>query len=381
MLGHIVSSKGLEVDKAKIEVIQNLPLLSTVKDLRSFLGHIGFYRRFIQDFAKVSKPLTTLLCKDKDFIINEEGKRAFMMLKQALIEVPILQSPNWDLPFEIMCDASDYAVGAVLGQRLDKKPTAISYASKTLIEAQINYTTTEKELLAVVYTLEKFRPYILGSTIIIYTDHAALKYLLSKKEAKPRLIRWVLFLQEFNLEIKDKKGSENSVADHLPRLHISGGEDIRDTFPDEHLLAISSDTPWYTHIVNFIVTGSIPEHWNRHQKDKFFHELKYYFWEEPLLLYLGYDQSIRRCVPEEDQGDTLAMCHSSTSTGYFAARKTTNKILQSGFYWPPIFKDVYRFYTERLQCQATINISKRDEMPMQPILEVEIFDETKSYGP
>ena len=165
------------------------------------------------------------------------------MLKQTLIEVPILESPNWDLPFEIMCDASDYAVEAVLGQRLDKKPMAICYASKTLIEAQINYTTTEKELLAVVYALEKFRPYILGSKIIIYTDHAALKYLLSKKEVKPRLIRWVLLLQEFDLEIKDKKGSENSVADHLSHLHISGGEDIRDTFLDEHLLAISTHAP------------------------------------------------------------------------------------------------------------------------------------------
>ena len=111
------------------------------------------------------------------------------MLKQALIEVPILQSRKWDLPFEIMCDASDYTVGVVLGQRFKKKPTAICYASKTLLEAQINYTTTEKELLAVVYALEKFRPYILGSKIIIYTDHIALKYLVSKKEAKPRLIR------------------------------------------------------------------------------------------------------------------------------------------------------------------------------------------------
>ena len=116
MLRHIILGKGLEVDKAKIEVIQNLPLPSTLKDLRSFLGHVGFYRRFIQDFAKVSKPLTTLLCKDKEFIIDEEGKHAFMILKQALIEGPILQSPYWDLPVNIMCDASDYAVGAVLGQ-------------------------------------------------------------------------------------------------------------------------------------------------------------------------------------------------------------------------------------------------------------------------
>ena len=107
------------------------------------------------------------------------------MLKLALIEAQILQSPNWDLPFEIMCDASNYAVGAVLGQRIEKKPTAIWCTSKTLAETQMNYTTMEKELLAVVYALDKFRPYILGSKIVIYTDHAALKYLFSKKEAKP----------------------------------------------------------------------------------------------------------------------------------------------------------------------------------------------------
>ena len=117
------------------------------------------------------------------------------MLKQALIKTPILQSPNWDLPFEIMCDALDYAVGVVLGTRLEKKPATISYGGKTLVEAQIYYITAEKEILAVVYALHKFRPYILGSKIIIYTDHATLKYLLFKKEAKPRLKQWVLLLQ------------------------------------------------------------------------------------------------------------------------------------------------------------------------------------------
>ena len=185
VLGYLVSCKGLEVDKAEVEVIQDLALPKSIRDLRSFLGHVGFYRRFIQDFAKVSKPLTSLLCKEKDFIIEEEGKHAFMQLKQALVEAPILQIPNWDLPFEIMCDASDFAVGAVLEQRIDKKLTDICYASKTLADAQLIYTTMEKELLAVVFALKKFRPYILGSKIIVYTNHAGLKYLLSKKEAKP----------------------------------------------------------------------------------------------------------------------------------------------------------------------------------------------------
>ena len=149
------------------------------------------------------------------------------------MEAPILQSPNWDLPFEIICDASDFVVGVVLGQRIDKKPTTICYASKMLADAQLNYTTTEKKLLSVVFALENFRPYILGNKIIVYMDHSALKYLLSKKEAKPRLIRWVLLLQEFDLEFKDKKRSENSVADHLSRLHTTSSGEICDTFPDE----------------------------------------------------------------------------------------------------------------------------------------------------
>ena len=231
VLGHLVSSKGLEVDKAKVEVIQDIAFSKLIRDLRSFLGHVGFNRHFIQDFLKVSKPLTSHLCKEKDLIIEEEGKHAFMQLKRALVEAPILQSPNWDLPFESMCDASDFVVGSVLGQWIGKKSTGICYASKTLADAQLNYTTMEKELLAVVFALEKFRPYVLGSKIIMYMDHAPLKYLVSKKEVKQRLIRWVHLLQEFDLEIKDKKGSESSVADHLSRLHTTSSREISDAFP------------------------------------------------------------------------------------------------------------------------------------------------------
>ena len=168
----------------------------------------------------------------------------------------------------------------------------------------------EKELLAVVFALEKFRPYILGSKIIVYTDHAALKYLLSKKEAKPRLIRWVL-LQEFDLEIKDKKGSENSVADHLSRLHITSSGEICDTFPDEQLLTVVTKVPWFAHIVNYLATKSVPDYWNTHQKKKFAYDVRHYFWEEPQLFHVGADQIIRRCVSEEEQEHILAMCHSS----------------------------------------------------------------------
>ena len=151
-------------------------------------------QKIIKDFAKIAQPLCRLLGKDKQFQLDGSYLQAYQSLKEAITQAPILQAPNWSLPFELMCDAFDYALGVVLGQKVDNMSVVIYYASKTLNEAQKNYTTIEKELLAVVFALEKFRSYLLGSKIIVYFDHAALKYLLTMKEANPRLIRWILLL-------------------------------------------------------------------------------------------------------------------------------------------------------------------------------------------
>nr|GEV94631.1 retrovirus-related Pol polyprotein [Tanacetum cinerariifolium] len=189
VLGHKISKKGIEVDNAKIEVISKLPHPTTVKGIRSFLGHAGFYRRFIKDFSKISQPMTHLLEKNSPFIFSNECIQAFKTLKDKLTEAPILIAPNWDKPFELMCDASDFAVGAVLGQRINKHFRPIHYASKTMNQAETNYTTTEKEMLTVVYAFEKFRSYLIMNKSIVYTDHPALKYLFAKKDAKARLLR------------------------------------------------------------------------------------------------------------------------------------------------------------------------------------------------
>ncbi|GKA87049.1 reverse transcriptase domain-containing protein [Tanacetum coccineum] len=202
MLGHKVSGTGLEVDKAKINVISKLPPPTNIKGVRSFLGHAGFYRRFIKDFSKIARPLTKLLEKDTPFEFDNECQKAFKLLKKKLTCAPVIVRPNWNLSFELMCDASDFAVGVVLGQKDGKNFHPIYFASKTLNLAQQKYTVTKKELMAVIFAFDKFRSYLILSKTIVHTDHSALNHLFKKQDAKPRLIRWILLLQEFNIEIK-----------------------------------------------------------------------------------------------------------------------------------------------------------------------------------
>ena len=377
VLGHRISARGIEVDRTKIEAIEKLPPPSSVKGIQSFLGHAGFYRRFIKDFSQIAKPLSNLLVQGIPFEFDSQCLHAFSVLKDKLISAPIVVAPDWSFPFELMGDASDLAIGAVLGQKREKIFQVIYYASRTLNDAQLNYATTEKELLAIVFAFDKFRPYLIGNKVVVHTDHYAIKYLMTKKDAKPRLIGWVLLLQEFDVEIKDKKGTENLVADHLSRLE--GARDdfpVNDEFPDKKLFSIEDKraVPWFADYVNYLVAKVVPPEFNYQQKKRFFAHLKHYYWEEPILYRHCADQVIRRCVPEYEMHSILHHCHTLPCGGHFGGQRTAAKVLQSGFYLPTLFKDAHKFVSTCDKCQRMGNISRKDEPPMHPILEVELFD-------
>nr|GEX16540.1 reverse transcriptase domain-containing protein [Tanacetum cinerariifolium] len=335
VLGHKISKSEIKVDRAKVDVIAKLPHPTTVKGVRSFLGHAGFYRRFIQDFSKIAKPMTRLLEKETSLVFSKDCVDAFETLKKKLTEAPILVVSDWNLPFELMCDASDFAIGA---------------------------------------------PYLVMSKSIVYTEHSALKYLLSKQDAKLRLLQWVLFLQEFDITIRDKKGSENLAADHLSRLEnphkdVLKNKDINENFPLETLGSLSSgSTPWFDDIANFHAGNFIKKGLTSQQKKKFFKDVKHNFWDDPYLFRIYADQIIRRCVHGQESIDIHKACHEGPTGGHHGANLTAKKVFNVGFFWPTIYRDAHDMIKFCDTCQRQGKISQKDEMPQNAIQVCKNFD-------
>ncbi|GJZ34452.1 reverse transcriptase domain-containing protein [Tanacetum coccineum] len=283
VLGHKISKNGIEVDKAKVDVIAKLPHPTTVKGVRSFLGHA-----------------------------------------------------DWDFPFELMCDASDFVIGAVLGQRHEKHFKSIHYVSKTMNEAESHYTTTEKEMLA----------------MVIRCYH-------------PR-----------------QKKAKNLAADHLSRLenpHQDKFENkkITETFPLETLGSVAlrvDSTSWFADFANYHAGNFIVKGMSSQQKNKFFKDVKHYFWDDPFLFKICADQVIWQCVHGKEALDILEACHNGPTGGHHGANITAKKVFDVGFFWPTIYKDAHELVKNCDLCQRQGKISQRDEMPQNSIQVCEIFD-------
>nr|GEW14089.1 reverse transcriptase domain-containing protein [Tanacetum cinerariifolium] len=300
VLGHKISKEGIEVNKAKVDVIAKLPHPTIIKGIRSFLGHAGFYRMFIQDFSKIARPITRLLEKDTPFLFSKD----------------------------------DFAIDAFPGQRQEKHFRPIHYASKTMTEAESNYTTTEKEMLALVYAFEKFRSYLIMNKSIVYTDHSALKYLFTKKDSKARLLCWVLLLQKFTFKVIDTKGAENLATDHLSRLenphqNVLDPKEINESFPLETLnfgfTRGNSSTPWFADFSNYHARNFV------------------------------------------EAIDILKACQCGPVEGHHGPNYTGKKVLDSGFYWPTIYRVAQDLVKNYDVCQRQGKISQRDEMPQNSI--------------
>ncbi|GKB50593.1 reverse transcriptase domain-containing protein [Tanacetum coccineum] len=288
VLGHKISKNGIEVDKAKVDVIAKLPHPTTVKGIQSFLGHAGFYRRFIQDFSKIARPMTRLLEKDTSFFFSKECIEAFQTLKKKLTEAPILVAPDWDLPFELMCDASDFAIGA-----------------------------------------------------------------------------------------------ENLVAHHLSRLEnphqsMLDKKEINETFPLETLNKVSfhgdDSTLWFADFANYHTGNFMIKGMSSQQKNKFFKDVKHYFWNDPFLFKICVDQVIRRCVHGQEAIDILKAYHNGPTGGHHGLNYTAKKVFDSSFYWPTIYRDAYDLVKSCDSCQRHGKISQKYEMPQNAIQVCEIFD-------
>nr|GEY22090.1 reverse transcriptase domain-containing protein [Tanacetum cinerariifolium] len=419
VLGHKISKNRLEVNRAKVDVIAKLPHPTSVKGVRSFLGHVGFYRRIIQDFSKIARPMTHLLEKETPFVFFKDCIDAFETLKKKLTEASILVVPDWNLPFELMCDASNFAIGAILGQRKTKHFQLIHYASKTMIEAQIHYTTTEKEMLAVVYAFEKFRPYLVISKSIVYTDHSALKYLLSKQDAQLRLLCGQVEVLNRGLKhilertVRENRASwSEKLEDALWAFRTAYKTPIGCT-PCKLVYGKSCHLPielehkayWALKHVNFDLKTA-----GDHQKLQLneLNELRNQAYENSLiykkktkklrdskiknrifnvgdrvLLFKGPSFKVnghrvkhyfRGDLAQLEAIDILKACHNGPTGRHHDSNYTTKKVFDSGFYWLTIYRNAHDLVKSCDACQHQGKILQRDEMPQNSIQACEIFD-------
>lgn len=319
-LGYVVDRYGLRTDPSKIDVILNFPKPDDAKGVKRFLGMAGWYRRFIKNFSHLARPLSKLTSKKVKFVWSEEVNESFDALKTALVSAPILRCPDFNEPFYIHADASSYAVGAVLTQRIDNCDHPIAYCSRTLNKCEINYSATERELLALIYALEQYRAYVEGRKCYVITDHASLRWITNLKNPTGRLNRWACRLSQFNFEIIHRKGKEHIIPDCLSRIQVNAID------------VLTTQDPWYLDLFKKVSDSPTLFPNFKIENDKLFRLSK-----NKYRLTAQFDWKL--VVPYEDRKELLKQGHDDATAGHFGVAKTHAKIANF-YYWPTLFQDV-----------------------------------------
>ncbi|KAL3699575.1 hypothetical protein R1sor_017597 [Riccia sorocarpa] len=399
LLGHIICSEGVLMDPGKVEKIRKQPAPTNRKELQRVMGMANFYRRYILNYTVLAAPVNALNKENIVFKWAPQCQEAFDLLKEKLSQGPILRPPNWNMIFHVHTDASGVAVGAVLAQPQDPNiDLPIYFASRTLNKCEKDYTTTEREALAMMYAVKKFKPYLQGNKFIFFVDHQALTYIVNKVHITGRIARWLLLLHEFDFTVVYKLAKINILADQLSRIEM--GREIEhedDSFPDEYLLNINLEKPdtyvssgdeiddsrggetyegllkggWQTPMRYLLTKGSLPEDTPYHIKKKMAQKSAQDTLIEGELYKQGIDQVLRRCVNEKDVPRILEEAHEGPSGGHGAGESTAQKILHTGLWWPTIFKDCHSHVQTCNECRRSATL--KEGMPLKPIFPLGVF--------
>lgn len=335
-LGYVIDNNGLHVDPDKVQAMLLMPPPKSVKDVRGLIGTFSWYRRFVPDFSTLISPLTALLRKGKKFLWTPECEASFRKIKECLVQAPVLNCPDYDLPFVIQCDASGYGLGAVLLQTHPDGDRVISYLSRSLTKQERNFSTTERECLAVLWSIEKLRPYLEGVPFTVVTDHYSLVWLQNLKDPTGRLARWAVRLQQYDFKIVHRKGKDHVVPDTLSRA-----------IPDVEVMSTSIvQDRWYDTMLDKVLKFPLKYPQWRVHSGKLFKYVKIGF------LSLGVDtDNWKEVVRKGDRKKVMEQMHEPPLAGHMGILKTYKRLSEK-FYWPKLKCDVARYVRSCSKCAA-----------------------------
>lgn len=344
-LGYVVNSQGLAVDPDKVSAILNIQSPRNVSEVRSILGMTSWYRRFIPNFSSIVAPLTNLLKKNVKFNWNDKCEKSFCTLKETLSSAPILTCPNFELPFSVQCDASGFGIGAVLTQHTSNGEQVICYLSRSLTRNERNYSTTERECLAVIWAVEKLRPYLEGAEFEVITDHYSLLWLSNLKDPRGRLARWALRLQQFNYTIRHRKGKDHLVPDALSR-----------TVPFIDCVnsnAVQYDDPWYDKLKTKILDNP-----RKYASWKVIGQQIYKYVKNKYPELSDESEAWKKVIPKSLRPKILYECHDSTVSGHLGILKTYKRACLH-YYWPKMKYDITKYVNKCTVCLASKPVQKK----------------------